>query len=416
MGYRAMKIILALFALLVFAVPASAQWQIPNHATAIGKGSGKQGFSSAGPCAAGIPLLGQGTSADPACGPLGNGGMATMPAATIKGNNTGGAANPLDLTATQATAMLNAFTGDSGSGGVKGLVPAPAAGDAAAAKFLSASGSFTTLPAGPPGLVYASAYGVTCDGVTNDGLAMNNFLAAVAASPSKIGVVVGTSSTGVCNMVANQFQIRGGTTIMCSRGVTLKFNLSNFLVVPFGHGSGRTYQGVFKGCTIDGSNVIGSYGVALDDASDWVVSDTGITNVDTGVYIDGATAAYYNRITNVIVYSIRVDGFYLGPNANSNTLVGSRVTSLGQYGIYCRGNQNTFVGMSVETGFSDAFTTDGNCVGATISGLRMENGTNGIRYVSGANYNTASGAYCEALSGTSYIDAGTGNVKSGGNC
>lgn len=47
-----------------------------------------------------------------------------------------------NLTASEATAVLNAFTGDSGSGGVKGLVPAPASGDAAASKFLKADGTW----------------------------------------------------------------------------------------------------------------------------------------------------------------------------------------------------------------------------------------------------------------------------------
>mgnify|MGYP000992117211 CR=1 FL=1 len=40
------------------------------------------------------------------------------------------------------------FVGDSGSGGVKGLVPAPAAGDAAANKFLKADGSWASLSVG----------------------------------------------------------------------------------------------------------------------------------------------------------------------------------------------------------------------------------------------------------------------------
>lgn len=39
------------------------------------------------------------------------------------------------------------FVGDSGSGGTRGLVPAPGTGDAAANKFLKASGAWATLPA-----------------------------------------------------------------------------------------------------------------------------------------------------------------------------------------------------------------------------------------------------------------------------
>ncbi len=68
--------------------------------------------------------------------------LADMVAHTFKGNNTGSTANPVDMTVTQATAELNAVVGDTGSGGTKGLVPAPSAGDAASGKFLSADGTF----------------------------------------------------------------------------------------------------------------------------------------------------------------------------------------------------------------------------------------------------------------------------------
>lgn len=77
-----------------------------------------------------------------------NAKMANMAQSTIKGRAAGaGTGDPTDLTATQATAILDSFTGDSGAGGVKGLVPAPAAGDAAASKFLKADGTWTA-PAG----------------------------------------------------------------------------------------------------------------------------------------------------------------------------------------------------------------------------------------------------------------------------
>lgn len=80
-----------------------------------------------------------------------NAKLAQMIQSTIKGRAAGGGTgDPQDLTAAQATAILDNFIGDSGSGGTKGLVPAPAAGDAAAAKFLKADGTWA-VPAGGGG-------------------------------------------------------------------------------------------------------------------------------------------------------------------------------------------------------------------------------------------------------------------------
>ena len=55
-----------------------------------------------------------------------------------------------DRTPTQVTALLDDFIGDTGSpgGGTKGLVPAPADGDAAAGKYLDAGGAWSVVTSG----------------------------------------------------------------------------------------------------------------------------------------------------------------------------------------------------------------------------------------------------------------------------
>lgn len=69
-----------------------------------------------------------------------NSKLAQIATQTIKGRTTAGVGDVEDLTASQATAILNAMVGDSGAGGTKGLVPAPAAGDAQ--KVLNGAGTW----------------------------------------------------------------------------------------------------------------------------------------------------------------------------------------------------------------------------------------------------------------------------------
>lgn len=79
-------------------------------------------------------------------GPITGSGTMTMSGTLAIANGGTGATN-----ATAATAQWNAMVGDSGAGGTKGLVPAPAAGDAAAGKFLKADGVWTVPPGGGGG-------------------------------------------------------------------------------------------------------------------------------------------------------------------------------------------------------------------------------------------------------------------------
>lgn len=74
--------------------------------------------------------------------------------ARFLGRSTSGTGNVEALTAAQVMDLLPDFTGDSGSGGIPGRVPAPAAGDAAANKFLKANGAWAAPPSGlDPGAI-----------------------------------------------------------------------------------------------------------------------------------------------------------------------------------------------------------------------------------------------------------------------
>lgn len=73
-------------------------------------------------------------------GAVTNAKLATVATQRFKGRTTAGNGAVEDLTPAQAAAMLPAFTPDTGSGGVKGMVPTPGAGDAATGKVLGASG------------------------------------------------------------------------------------------------------------------------------------------------------------------------------------------------------------------------------------------------------------------------------------
>lgn len=136
-----------------------------------------------------------------------NAKMADMNASTIKGRAAGaGTGDPTDLTAAQATAVLNNFVGDSGAGGTKGLVPAPAAGDAAANKFLMADGVWT-VPAGGGTLTRAAATndnaiarwdGPSANVLQNSGVTIDD-----SANLSSTGNIVTTASFNGALAVGN---------------------------------------------------------------------------------------------------------------------------------------------------------------------------------------------------------------------
>ena len=78
-----------------------------------------------------------------------NAKLADVASGTFKGRIASGSGDPQDLNSVDATSLLNGFTPDNGTVvGLKGLVPAPQVGDAAASKVLSADGTWSTPSGG----------------------------------------------------------------------------------------------------------------------------------------------------------------------------------------------------------------------------------------------------------------------------
>ena len=74
---------------------------------------------------------------------IGTAAIANQPDKTILANTSASSGAVTAVAISSITTDLLDVVGDSGSGGTKGLVPGPAAGDATAGKFLSASGTWT---------------------------------------------------------------------------------------------------------------------------------------------------------------------------------------------------------------------------------------------------------------------------------
>jgi hypothetical protein len=122
-----------------------------------------------------------------------NSKLAQVATQTFKGRTTASTGNVEDLTTTQATAMLNVMVGDSGSGGTKGLVPAPAAGDAAkfltgAATYVAASAVQTVVSITNASSPYSASWNTTILVDASSGAVTINFPTASGNSGQKITV------------------------------------------------------------------------------------------------------------------------------------------------------------------------------------------------------------------------------------
>jgi hypothetical protein len=172
-----------------------------------------------------------------------------------------------------ATQQLTDFVGDTGGGGIKGLVPAPATGYAAANRYLKADGTWATLPAGSGDVVGpASAEGdniVVFDSTTGklvkDGGSTIAEVISAAVSAAGAGDVLGPV-TNEDNNVA-QFNGANSKTLEDSGYTVAEIISAGAAAAPQGDvtaaanvGDNRLIRGDGAGKGIQGS------GISIDDS------------------------------------------------------------------------------------------------------------------------------------------------------
>jgi hypothetical protein len=353
-----------------------------------------------------VPILNQNTTGSAgsisANNVITNANLSQMPTNTIKGNNTGSTGNALDLTATQATAMLNIMVGDNGSGGTKGLVPAPTSGDASANKYLKADGTWD-IPAGTGGGGTVTAVSV---------VTANGFNGSVATATTTPAITVGTNVTGV--LYGNGTQIQAA---IASNFPTLNQNTTG------------------TANSVTGTNVITNTNLAQSPANTLKGNNTGST-----ANVADLTISQINAMLNGINNNV----IYLSPNGNDSNnglslatavlTLGQAITLASNSGrqiIVCPGtyagnttisSQNlSIIGINTEErglcNFTGTITFTHNASSNSISGITIDTLVHsgaGSLYINNSNtitsFTSSGAGYVEATD-TDFQGIGTGIIS-----
>ena len=273
-----------------------------------------------------LTLTGTALSADVIANSITNALLAQVATATFKGRTTGGTGNVEDLTATQATALLNVMVGDSGAGGTKGLVPAPSTGDAT--KVLSGAGTWITAGTGDvvgPGSATDNALprfnGTTGKLLQNSGVIVDdsNNVSGIA------GLTIAGALTGVTDLTMAG-ALTGVTDLTMTGALTVDTGWSGILHVVAGVvsasaivnadisasaaiartkiASGNAYRILANdasGVMSENAAITASRAVASDANGQLVASATTATELG---YVSGVTGAIQTQIDGKISKSI----------------------------------------------------------------------------------------------------------------
>lgn len=264
--------------------------------------------------------------------------MAQIATLRILGRVTASTGNVESLTGTQATTILDAFVGDSGSGGTKGIVPAPAAGDAAAGKFLKADGAWGAV-SGAAGGTVTSVSVVTANGVSGSVANATSTPAITltlgAITPTTVNgitlsgsstptlAVTGTSSISGSNTGDQSFTASGDATAPSSASnLALTLATVNSNVGPFGSSTSiPSFTVNAKGLvTAAAANVVvAPAGTLTGSTLASGVTASSLTSVAT--LVGGATGAGFtlNLSASTISGNLPVANLNSGTSASSST-------------------------------------------------------------------------------------------------
>ena len=335
-----------------------------------------------------------------------NAKLAQIATQTFKGRTTAGTGNVEDLSATQATAILNSFVGDSGTGGTKGLVPAPAAGDAVAGKYLKADGSWATVSGLPSQTSNADKVLVT-DGTSaswkyaglgsgafgtnnvilgrgkpgtittaNDNVIIGAYTTGSALSTGSYNTLIGnniqnTSTGGGNAIVGNNISVSNGNIGLVAALGTGSVISASFQVAIGASINAEGLGAVCIGYTAGGgpSDVAIGYQASSNAANNVVVGKNSNAGSGGSTTILGSSSgkSTLSGANNTVVGYNSFNGASL-TTAASNTIIGQ-----GSGTALTTGSSNTILGQGSGTGLT---TSSGNIFLGYASGLRSTTQSN----------------------------------------
>jgi len=256
-----------------------------------------------------------------------------------------------NLSAADATAILNAFIGDSGSGGTKGLVPAPASGDSG--KFLKGNGTWASVPGGGDALTsnplsqFAATTSAQLRGVISDETG--------TGSAYFQGGDIGTPSAGVATNI---------TGLPISTGVSgLGTNVATRLAVN---------NGIREKLTADRT-----YYVRTDGSN----SNTGLANTAGGAFLTIQYAIDHVATLDTSIYQVTIS--VQDATWTENLVLAQPV---GAIAPILRGNTTTPANCLLDPPAGHCIAASGKNIRWTIEGFKFQGGTGGSNiYLFGAN-------------------------------